>query len=318
MSLNILLATLLATALAAPAPKPAPQSISSLGGSSGIGIGGLSGLGSGTSGSSPPLPSGLSGLGGLDGLGGSLPGGLSGLGGLGGLGGAGASGSLPTLPTGLSGLGGLGGGSSGLGGLGGPVPRAAQTSGSSSLGGETASDVQNGVCKPLTYIFARGTTEGGNMGETVGPALETQLKDQFGASNVAVQGVNYPASVEDVVEGSTDPKDTQGSTDMAQLTNQALSNCATTKVVLAGYSQGAQQVHGALMNLQPGQASAAVTFGDPLRTQAFQNIDADKTKIYCAAGDEVCNDEFVISAAHLSYASTDAAPAATFIKSVIQ
>ena len=66
-----------------------------------------------------------------------------------------------------------------------------------------------------------------------------------------------PASVEDVVEGSTDPKDTQGSTDMAQLTNQALSNCATTKVVLAGYSQGAQQVHGALMNLQPGQASVS-------------------------------------------------------------
>jgi cutinase len=44
-----------------------------------------------------------------------------------------------------------------------------------------------------------------------------------------------------------------------------------------------------------------VTFGDPLQKDAFANIDAAKTKVNCATGDQVCNEMFLISAAHLSY-----------------
>lgn len=47
---------------------------------------------------------------------------------------------------------------------------------------------------------------------------------------------------------------------MAQFTTMALGACASTKVVLAGYSQGAEQVHGALMNLQMGQVSVCYYF----------------------------------------------------------
>ena len=62
---------------------------------------------------------------------------------------------------------------------------------------------------------------------------------------------------------------------------------------------------------------AAVTFGDPLKSTAFTNIDASKTKVYCNSGDGVCDGTFVISAAHLSYGQDDAAPAAEFIKGAI-
>lgn len=58
-----------------------------------------------------------------------------------------------------------------------------------------------------------------------------------------------------------------------------------------------------------------MTFGDPLRNQSFQNINAAQTLINCAPGDDVCDDEFVISAAHLSYGTNgDVQKSATFIQ----
>lgn len=58
---------------------------------------------------------------------------------------------------------------------------------------------ENGVtmstgCQPLTFIFARGTGEPGNMGIVVGPPVASALRSLTG-SKVAVQGVNYDASV---------------------------------------------------------------------------------------------------------------------------
>jgi len=88
--------------------------------------------------------------------------------------------------------------------------------------------------------------------------------------------------------------------------------------VLAGYSQGAEQVHGALDNLQQGQVAAALTFGDPLMTQAFANIDAANTKINCNAGDPVCMEMFIITAAHLAYGTDGAVPnSVTFLQGVL-
>ena len=252
-----------------------------LAGSSGTGnglgslLGGLSGtvINSGSlGGSSPvnftnsPLPSGLpssslgslGGLGGLGGAGFSSGSGASGLGSLGSLGGLGTAGSGTGSSSGAPSLGSLLGGggsgsSSGLGslsGLGGKKPHSKGKLGLTQIG-ETASDIQNGVCKSMTFICARGTTESGNLGGTVCPDLANKLKSDLNG-DVAVQGVNYPADVEGAVEGGISPKTAQGSTDMAQLTNQALQKCPNTKVVLAGYSQGAEQVHGALQNMDAG------------------------------------------------------------------
>ena len=59
------------------------------------------------------------------------------------------------------------------------------------------SSTQNGVtsntgCKELTFIFARGTTEMGNMGSVVGPEVASALQSLTG-NKVTVQGVDYPA-----------------------------------------------------------------------------------------------------------------------------
>ncbi|KAF2238429.1 carbohydrate esterase family 5 protein [Viridothelium virens] len=191
---------------------------------------------------------------------------------------------------------------------------------SGGLTGQTANDIQNGACKPTSFIFARGTTETGNLGETVGPALVKDLQQMLGAGNVAVQGVNYPADIAGAAEGSTNPKGAQGSQNMAMFAAKAVQQCPTTKLVLSGYSQGAQQVHGALLNMDSattGKVAAAVTFGDPLdkTMPQFQGVPAANTKIFCAQGDQVCNDQFIISAAHLSYAKTSTGPAAQFISS---
>lgn len=72
------------------------------------------------------------------------------------------------------------------------------------LGGVTENDIINGVCKPFTLIFARGTSERGNIGGIVGPPLVAALKSRIGANNVAVQGVsNHRANVVELLEGGS-------------------------------------------------------------------------------------------------------------------
>ena len=58
---------------------------------------------------------------------------------------------------------------------------------------------ENGVttntgCQPLTFIFARGTGELGNMGTVVGPPVASALSSLTGG-RVTIQGVNYDTSI---------------------------------------------------------------------------------------------------------------------------
>jgi cutinase len=62
-------------------------------------------------------------------------------------------------------------------------------------GGSTENGVKNkNCCTDVTVIFARGTTEGGNMGTVSGPPMVKSLRAKLGAGRVTVQGVDYPAS----------------------------------------------------------------------------------------------------------------------------
>ena len=122
-----------------------------------------------------------------------------------------------------SGLGGSSGTNSGLGALTSLIPSIGGSSGSSGLsipglsnipsgsgisslkakresllgsGSITSNDVtDNAGCKELTFIFARGSDEMGNMGSVVGPPVATQLKSLTG-DKVSVQGVTYAATAE--------------------------------------------------------------------------------------------------------------------------
>lgn len=96
-----------------------------------------------------------------------------------------------------------------------------------------------GQCAPITVIFARGTVEPGNVGDLAGPQFFNALDILYGDSNVAVQGVNYPATIGGYLRGG----DVGGAATLAALTNQAASECPHSQIILSGYSQGAQLVH---------------------------------------------------------------------------
>ena len=79
---------------------------------------------------------------------------------------------------------------------------------------DTRNDILNGICKPFTLIFARGTSEDPNLGNIVGPPFIDALNATFGTNNVAVQGVNnYPASGPEYCVGGSP----EGSQNLAQV-----------------------------------------------------------------------------------------------------
>jgi cutinase len=58
------------------------------------------------------------------------------------------------------------------------------------------------ACTEYTVIFARGTTEPGNVGVLVGPPFFEALESLVGSSALTIQGVNdYSASIDAYLEG---------------------------------------------------------------------------------------------------------------------
>ena len=102
------------------------------------------------------------------------------------------------------------------------------------LTSSTQNDVTaGGACKAMTVLFARGTTETGNMGTVAGPPFVQAIGQMMGgAANVAVQGIEYPADVPGFIAGG----DKAGSTLMAQMVGQVRAKCPDTSLVMAGYS----------------------------------------------------------------------------------
>lgn len=63
-------------------------------------------------------------------------------------------------------------------------------------------------CSAMTVIFARGTTEPGNVGLVTGPPFFDAIQAMVGSNAVSIQGVDYPASIEGFLEGG-DPAGSQ-------------------------------------------------------------------------------------------------------------
>ncbi|KAA6407502.1 MAG: carbohydrate esterase family 5 [Lasallia pustulata] len=169
-----------------------------------------------------------------------------------------------------------------------------------------------GECAPITVIFARGTVEPGNVGDLAGPPFFNALDVLYGDSNVAVQGVDYPATVAGYLEGG----DPGGAATLAALTNQAASQCPDTQIVLSGYSQGAQVVHLGVKQISAlvsSRVNAVVFFGDPDHGQALENISPSIVDSFCFKDDLICHGLPVVDTFHLSY-SVDATAAALFVQ----
>lgn len=98
--------------------------------------------------------------------------------------------------------------------------------------GFTANEFTTGGCKPIIFIFARGSTEPGNMGFICGPPTADKLKEEFGASNVAVEGVDYPASLmTNLLPSGGDP---EGVRNMQQKLHSA-AQCEDSIIIAGGY-----------------------------------------------------------------------------------
>jgi cutinase len=134
--------------------------------------------------------------------------------------------------------------------------------------GSTANEFVQGGCADVIMLFARGSTETGNMGTICGPQTANGLKDVFGSARVAVQGIEYDAALStNFLPGGADP---EGIDEMKQLIAQATSQCPDSALVVGGYSQGAALTHRAVEDLpqaQKNQIVAAYTFGDTQNEQ---------------------------------------------------
>ncbi|KAK2812220.1 hypothetical protein FQN50_001578 [Emmonsiellopsis sp. PD_5] len=163
----------------------------------------------------------------------------------------------------------------------------------------------NGPCKDIAFIFARGSTEIGNMGTICGPPTADRIIKEFGKDAVAVQGVDYRAGLEtNFLPNGADPL---GIRDMKEKLSETVSKCPETIIVAGGYSQGAALTHQAVEESDRAvvdRIAGIVTFGDTQKLQDRGKVPGyppEKTKIICALGDMVCTGTLVITPAHLTY-----------------
>ncbi|KAG6907189.1 hypothetical protein DXG01_010032 [Tephrocybe rancida] len=170
-------------------------------------------------------------------------------------------------------------------------------------------------CAGVTVYFARGTTEAGTVGTIVGPPFQLALRAALVGKTLEFVGVPYPATVAGYLAGG----DQGGATTMAGLVTTKASSCPSTKIVISGYSQGAQVTHlaaGKLSSSVQSRVNAAVVFGDPDNGQAFPGPINGHVKTFCALGDLICLGQPIVLAPHLSYGA-NAAAAARFVASQI-
>uniref|UniRef100_A0A8H7KAA3 cutinase n=1 Tax=Bionectria ochroleuca TaxID=29856 RepID=A0A8H7KAA3_BIOOC len=160
----------------------------------------------------------------------------------------------------------------------------------------TRNELENGSsssCPDGILIYARGSTEAGNMGEGVGPLLATNVAKQV--PSLWVQGVGgaYTAGlIENLLP--------RGTSEAAIDEAVRLFNLATTKCP-ALPSQGAALIAAAVSDLSATvreQVKGAVLFGYTKNKQnngQIPNYPADRTAIYCAEGDLVCEGTLTIA-----------------------
>lgn len=199
---------------------------------------------------------------------------------------------------------------------------------------DTSADDMTGntPCADITVIFARGTTEPGNVGLVTGPPFFDAIKEQLSGKTLAVQGVNYPASFAGFNRNGTDGVPSMcvlvlfSSHCLAlkavyemlikcrsEFVSRAVSNCPNSRIVMSGYSQGALVVR-ATAELLPfatmSTIHSVVTFGDPKNQAPISGAD-DKFLVICNPDDSVCNGGF-IDVSHLTYGA-HATAAAQFV-----
>ncbi|KAK4039502.1 cutinase [Parachaetomium inaequale] len=175
----------------------------------------------------------------------------------------------------------------------------------------TSNELENGSsanCPRVIFIFARGSTEPGNMGLIVGPSVATGLETSF-RNSVWVQGVGGPYGAtlgDNFLPAGTSRAATNEAKRLFTMANQ---KCPNAAIVAGGYSQGAAVMSTSVSELSStiqNQIKGVVLFGYTKNLQngrRIPNFPTDKTEIYCNVSDAVCWGSLFILPAHLLYTS---------------
>jgi len=179
------------------------------------------------------------------------------------------------------------------------------------------------ACPKAILIFARGSTEPGNMGVTVGPLLASALETTYGAAQLWIQGVGGPYSADLVSNFLPGGSSTAAFEEGVRLFNLANSKCPNSIVVAGGYSQGAAVIAGSVSRLSAAvrnQVKGVVLFGYTQNKQnngGISNYHSGSLKVFCAVGDLVCEGTLTITPAHLTYGDEAIGEAPKFLESKI-
>ncbi|RMZ00707.1 hypothetical protein D0862_06628 [Hortaea werneckii] len=172
--------------------------------------------------------------------------------------------------------------------------------------GTTANELSVGSCRDIIFIFARGSTEIGNLGGSVGPPTCNGLKREYGSSRVACQGVGGPYDA------------TLGANVLPEGTTSAAYNEAIRLFTLANTNQGAAVMVASIRRLSStikNQIAGVVLYGNTRNAQEngkIPNFPTDRVETICALTDGVCYGTLTVTAGHLSY-SDDVGDAVDFL-----
>ncbi|KAF1815405.1 cutinase precursor [Eremomyces bilateralis CBS 781.70] len=170
-------------------------------------------------------------------------------------------------------------------------------------GSSTSNELLQGSCKKVILIFARASTEAGNMGGSMGPQVCSGLKSALN-NDVICQGVGgpYTAGLMDNVKAEGTTQEAIG--EATRMFTTADTKCPDSIIVFGGFSQGTAVMHGsvkALPNNIKEKIAGGVLFGDTRNAEdngQVPNFPKDKIKIYCEEDDGVCGQGLSVTGGH--------------------
>jgi len=184
---------------------------------------------------------------------------------------------------------------------------------------QTSSDFTQGGCKRVVMVYARGSTEAGNIG-TLGPSLKSGLSSRF-PGQFALEGVNYPADL--ASNFLPDGSNQEAINNAKNLIERIYNQCPNARILAGGYSQGSAVISNAIERLSSAvqnRVDGVVFFGYTKNLQNLGRIPgfpSSKLKVYCNIGDLVCSGTLIITVAHLTYL-TDTSSAVRFLAGRVQ
>jgi cutinase len=128
----------------------------------------------------------------------------------------------------------------------------------------SAAPVAHADCPDAEVTFARGTNEPPGLGR-VGDSFVDSLRQQTSGMNIGTYGVNYDASKLQIHTGD-------GANDVVSHVRSMASSCPNTKIVLGGYSQGAD-----VIDIVAGVPIGGISWGSSLPPEYANNVAAVAT-----------------------------------------